>query len=161
VRLETPILLTGSCKRLLIDPILRRSIQFHYRIPECPTVRKIAVQRQLTDILHLSIEEAGGVGSDLGWMCGICKRRGDMQEVLSRTKDSDLSQGTEFYELRLDDCELRLSDEDFGPKRAFRVTRALAKWDHVAKAIACDVPETWVLETLQEAQALYQGNGSL
>ncbi len=80
-----------------------------------------------------------------------------MQEVLSRTKDcNELSPGTEFYDLQLDDCEMRESDSDFAPSRAFRVKQACARWDDLEKTIVWDVPEWWIFRTLEEAEARYQ-----
>ena len=80
-----------------------------------------------------------------------------MQEVLSKVIDptAPLS-GQEFYELSLDDCELRLADSDFARQPAFRVRQARARWDDGEGTIAWDAPDVWVFETTQEAQARYQ-----
>ena len=80
-----------------------------------------------------------------------------MQEVLSRTKSTEtLSADTEFFEIRLDNCELRLSDTDFAPKPAFRVRQANARWDDGTKMVVWDAPEVWIFENIQEAQTRYQ-----
>jgi hypothetical protein len=80
-----------------------------------------------------------------------------MQEVLSRTKDcEDLSPESEFYELRLDDLELRSGESDYAAKPAFCVKEVRARWDQVSEAIVWDTPDLWVFETIQEAKVCYQ-----
>ena len=80
-----------------------------------------------------------------------------MQEILSKVIDPVAPlRGQEYYELRLDDCELRLSDSDFTPQPAFRVRQARARRDEGKRAIAWDAPEVWVFKTIQEAKSRYQ-----
>lgn len=80
-----------------------------------------------------------------------------MQEILSKVIDPVAPlRGQEYYELRLDDCELRLSDSDFTPQPSFRVRQTRARWNEGESAIVWEAPEIWVFKTLQEAQSRYQ-----
>lgn len=74
-----------------------------------------------------------------------------MEEVFSRNPDSsELSDGSQFIELRLSDIG---PDEEYP---SFWVTETLAQWDAASKRIMWDNPQHYSFTTLDEARNWYE-----